>query len=90
MLVSRLALVDALPAATIELRAQHRYKTLVVQTTDLDFIVPFNEAHVAGIKQASYDARLGYNKWAAVAQQRGQKGFCLFPLRRDHQPRKVR
>ncbi|CAM9980812.1 unnamed protein product [Pylaiella littoralis] len=35
MLVSRLALVDALPAPTAELRGQHRYKTLVVQTTDL-------------------------------------------------------
>lgn len=35
MLVARLALVDAPWAPTTELRAQHRYKTLVVQTTDL-------------------------------------------------------
>ena len=36
MLVSRLALVDALMGPTTELRAQHKYKTLVVQTADLD------------------------------------------------------
>ena len=35
MLVSRLALIDTLRAPTVELRAQHRYKMLVVQTSDL-------------------------------------------------------
>ncbi|CAM9715876.1 unnamed protein product, partial [Laminaria digitata] len=35
MLVSRLALVDALMAPTTELRAQHKYKILAVQTADL-------------------------------------------------------
>lgn len=36
LLVSKLALVDALRAPTAELRAQHRYKVLVVDTS-LDY-----------------------------------------------------
>lgn len=51
MLVSRLALVDALTAPTAELRAQHKYKILVVQTADLVSLSAPAE-HCAGRRQA--------------------------------------
>lgn len=60
MLVSRLALVDALPAPTAELYAQHRYKTLVVDTTDL-----------AGSTSPSNDAG-GTDAWRGRKQNEGQ------------------
>ena len=53
MLVSRLALVEALVAPTTELRAQHKYKILVVQTADLDDVSWSAPAeHCAGRQRA--------------------------------------
>ncbi|CAM9502410.1 unnamed protein product [Scytosiphon promiscuus] len=82
MLVSRLALVDALPAPTAELRGQHRYKTLVVQTPDIPFVTDTDNIpmpHTGEGTEAALEPIGG-----DVITQRGLRGPGILAVGAEH------
>ncbi|CAN0258574.1 unnamed protein product [Ectocarpus sp. 12 AP-2014] len=82
MLVSRLALVDALPAPTTELRGQHRYKTLVVQTTDLSLTVDSDHGSLPSATTGAIEVYRPVR--GDVISQRGLRGPGILAVGAEH------